>query len=96
MSRKLSRKLRSKPPACPLVRPSCIQPGQIDESLQVASDYCGSCYGATGAMGVHGAVGKCCNTCKEVADAYTAMGWALHDIRRTAEQVSPMLHDSRS
>lgn len=69
-------------------RTGALQPGEIDGSLQVAADYCGSCYGAKGAVGANGAIGKCCNTCKEVADAYTAMGWALHDIRRTAEQVS--------
>lgn len=58
-----------------------FQLGEGDEGLELADDYCGSCYGAE-----QKAKG-CCNTCREVTDAYTAMGWALHDIRRTAEQV---------
>lgn len=60
------------------------QPGKGDESIEMPED-CGSCYGAKG-PGEKG----CCNTCRDLADAYNAMGWALHDIRRTAEQVTSL------
>ncbi|CAN0533444.1 unnamed protein product, partial [Ectocarpus sp. 8 AP-2014] len=40
-------------------------------------DYCGSCFGAKKG---------CCNMCRDVVDAYTAKGWSVQDIRRTAEQ----------
>lgn len=72
-------------PSCDHLSAIAVQPGEFDESLQVPPDYCGSCYGAKGAPSANG---LCCNTCKEVANAYTAMGWALHEIRRTAEQVT--------
>lgn len=68
----------SEPPAVAWFRGT--QPGEMDKDLELPNDYCGSCYGAA-------VEGKCCNTCKEVTDAYSVRGWTLHDIRRSAEQV---------
>lgn len=58
----------------------CCQPGEGDGDLDLdlPEDYCGSCFGAKDG---------CCQTCREVTDAYTAKGWTVHDIRKTAEQV---------
>ena len=36
-------------------------------------DYCGSCYGAKGET-------ACCNTCKELKEAYTSKGWNWNNI----------------
>ncbi|CAM9197181.1 unnamed protein product [Choristocarpus tenellus] len=52
-------------------------PSKGDPSLEVPSDYCGSCYGAGDG---------CCNTCKELSALYIKKGWTAHEIRRTAEQ----------
>lgn len=52
--------------------------GELD--LNLPDDYCGSCFGAKEG---------CCQTCREVTDAYKAKGWTAQDIRRTAEQVRP-------
>lgn len=59
---------------------SC-QPGEGDGDLDLnlPEDYCGSCFGAKEE--------GCCQTCREVTDAYTAKGWTVQDIRKTAEQV---------
>src|SRR5271167_2075523 len=38
------------------------------------SDYCGPCYGGTSPNET-----GCCNTCKDVRDAYQAKGWAVTD-----------------
>ena|SRR5437762_1969002 len=38
------------------------------------SDYCGPCYG-----GKPQNENGCCNTCKDVRDAYQANGWAITD-----------------
>ena len=38
------------------------------------NDYCGPCYG-----GKSPNENGCCNTCKEVRDAYQANGWAISD-----------------
>lgn len=58
---------------------SC-QPGEVDGDvdLDLPEDYCGSCFGAKEG---------CCQTCREVTDAYAAKGWSVQDIRKTAEQV---------
>jgi endoplasmic reticulum-Golgi intermediate compartment protein 3 len=51
-------------------------------------DYCGQCYG-----GQSPNEDGCCNTCKDVRDAYQANGWAIGDynaIEQCArEQYSP-------
>jgi len=58
---------------------SCFsQPGEGDGGLALPEDYCGSCFGARDG---------CCQTCREVTEAYTAKGWSAEDIRKTAEQV---------
>jgi len=58
-------------------------------------NYCGSCYGAD-AVKITSSTGRvpgtdeqgdpCCNSCKEVTEAYAAMGWSVTSIRATAEQ----------
>ncbi|CAN0202030.1 unnamed protein product [Ectocarpus sp. 12 AP-2014] len=54
-------------------------PGEVDDdpAQSPPEDYCGSCFGAKKG---------CCNVCRDVVDAYTAKGWSVQDIRRTAEQ----------
>jgi hypothetical protein len=44
------------------------------------ADYCGDCYGAG-----EGA-GACCNTCRELLDAYDLKGWSTKSLGATAEQ----------
>jgi hypothetical protein len=48
-------------------------------------DYCGDCYGAAVQQG------QCCNTCKDVIDAYKFRKWAITDYDRF-EQVWGRLH----
>lgn len=54
------------------------------------SDYCGPCYG-----GKSPNENGCCNTCKDVRDAYQANGWAISDYNAmeqcVREQYSPQI-----
>lgn len=36
--------------------------------MNVPENYCGPCYGAKGQ-------GECCNTCDDIQDAYSELGW---------------------
>lgn len=54
------------------------QPGEVEGGLTLPENYCGSCFGAKEG---------CCNTCREVTEAYMTRGWSVHDIRQTSEQV---------
>ncbi|CAN0394781.1 unnamed protein product [Discosporangium mesarthrocarpum] len=71
-------KQRLNPSGKPIGEAFTELPSEGKAPLDVPSNYCGSCYGASNG---------CCNTCKEVGDAYGRKGWTAHDIRRTAEQV---------
>ncbi|KAG1152174.1 hypothetical protein G6F37_005747 [Rhizopus arrhizus] len=39
-----------------------------EHNMNVPDDYCGSCYGAKGSN-------ECCNTCEEIQNAYSELGW---------------------
>eukprot|EP01138_Halocafeteria_seosinensis_P015195 gb/GECG01015508.1/.p1 GENE.gb/GECG01015508.1/~~gb/GECG01015508.1/.p1 ORF type:complete len:405 (+),score=47.57 gb/GECG01015508.1/:1-1215(+) len=50
------------------------------DSIPHDADYCGSCYGAESDSF------KCCNTCDDVKQAYSAKGWNSADVLNQAEQ----------
>eukprot|EP01025_Chloroclados_australasicus_P049965 TRINITY_DN5709_c1_g1_i3.p1 TRINITY_DN5709_c1_g1~~TRINITY_DN5709_c1_g1_i3.p1 ORF type:complete len:389 (+),score=29.63 TRINITY_DN5709_c1_g1_i3:271-1437(+) len=52
-----------------------LDPQKAHKPLNLSDEnYCGSCYGAEKVPD------QCCNTCKEVKNAYKVRGWAIHDI----------------
>ncbi|KAI9224497.1 endoplasmic reticulum-golgi intermediate compartment protein 3 [Blastocladiella britannica] len=46
--------------------------GLAKNTTDPSKPYCGGCYGAT-ALAANG----CCNTCKDIEDAYSRMGWSF-------------------
>jgi len=49
-------------------------------NAKLPADYCGSCYGAESGPS------DCCNSCADILDRYSKLGWDNDDVRKEAEQ----------